>query len=74
MAALAAHRREREQRVLEALREARRATAADLVRAAYGPELDAKLVAGATRSLLAHLIKLADEGAAARDGDVFEAG
>lgn len=74
VAALAAHRREREQRVLEALREARRATAADLVRAAYGPELDAKLVAGATRSLLAHLIKLADEGAAARDGDVFEAG
>jgi glyoxylase-like metal-dependent hydrolase (beta-lactamase superfamily II) len=73
IAALAAHRRAREQRVLEALREARRATPADLVRAAYGPDLDAKLVPAAARSLLAHLIKLADEGAAARDGDVFEA-
>jgi glyoxylase-like metal-dependent hydrolase (beta-lactamase superfamily II) len=73
VAALAAHRREREQRVLEALREARRATALDLVQAAYGPTLDPRLVAGAARSLLAHLIKLADEGAARRDGAHFEA-
>jgi hydroxyacylglutathione hydrolase len=40
---------------------------------AYGPELDARLVPAAARSLLAHLIKLAAEGQAVRDGDVFEA-
>jgi len=73
VAALAAHRREREQKVLEALREARRATATALVPPVYGPELDQRLVPGAARSLLAHLIKLAAEGAAVRDGDVFEA-
>lgn len=73
VAALAAHRMEREAKVLDALRAARRATAMQLVPAAYGPELDAKLVPAAARSLLAHLIKLAAEGAAARDGDSFEA-
>jgi hydroxyacylglutathione hydrolase len=73
VAALAAHRREREAKVLDALRAARRATARDLVPGAYGPELDARLVPAAARSLLAHLIKLAAEGQAVRDGDVFEA-
>jgi glyoxylase-like metal-dependent hydrolase (beta-lactamase superfamily II) len=73
VAALAAHRREREAKVLEALRAARRATAAELVPPVYGPELDPRLVGGAARSLLAHLIKLETEGAAARDGDAFEA-
>jgi glyoxylase-like metal-dependent hydrolase (beta-lactamase superfamily II) len=73
VAALAAHRIEREQKVLEALRRARRATALELVPASYGPELDPRLVSAAARSLLAHLIKLADEGAAARDGEVFVA-
>jgi len=73
VAALAAHRREREQKVLEALREARRATARELVPPVYGPELDPRLVNGAARSLLAHLIKLAAEGAAEQDGDAFEA-
>jgi glyoxylase-like metal-dependent hydrolase (beta-lactamase superfamily II) len=72
VAALAAHRMEREAKVLEALRAARRATALDLVPAAYGPELDPRLVPAAARSLLAHLIKLAGEGAAARDGEWFE--
>ncbi len=72
VAALAAHRLEREAKVLDALRAARRATAWELVRAVYGPELDPRLVAGAARSLLAHLIKLAAEGAATRDGDTFE--
>ncbi|MGG5808952.1 MBL fold metallo-hydrolase [Falsiroseomonas sp. CW058] len=72
VAALAAHRREREARVLDALRAARRATAAALVPAVYGPDLDAKLAPAAARSLLAHLIKLADEGAAFREGDSFE--
>jgi len=74
VAALAAHRMEREAKVREALRAARRATARELVPAVYGPELDARLVGGAARSLLAHLIKLAAEGAAARDGEWFEAG
>ena len=73
VAALAAHRMEREARVLDALRAARRATAMQLVPAAYGPELDPKLVPAAARSLLAHLIKLAAEGAAVRDGESFEA-
>ena len=73
VAALAAHRMEREAKVLDALRAARRATAMQLVPAAYGPELDPKLVPAAARSLLAHLIKLAAEGAVARDGDSFEA-
>lgn len=73
VAALAAHRLEREAKVLDALRAARRATATQLVPAAYGPELDPKLVPAAARSLLAHLIKLAAEGGAARDGDSFEA-
>jgi hydroxyacylglutathione hydrolase len=45
----------------------------ELVRPVYGPELDARLVNGAARSLLAHLIKLAAEGQAARYGDHFEA-
>ncbi len=73
IAALAAHRREREAKVLDALRAARRATAKALVPPVYGPELDPRLVNGAARSLLAHLIKLAAEGAALRDGDMFEA-
>lgn len=73
IAALGAHRREREQKVLDALRQARRATALELVPAAYGPTLEPRLVPAAARSLLAHLIKLEAEGAARRDGDSFEA-
>lgn len=72
VAALAAHRLEREAKVLDALRTARRATAADLVPPVYGPTLDPKLTPAAARSLLAHLIKLAAEGEAVRDGDWFE--
>jgi glyoxylase-like metal-dependent hydrolase (beta-lactamase superfamily II) len=73
MAALAAHRLEREAKVRDALRAARRATARDLVPAVYGPVLDERLVPAAARSLLAHLVKLAAEGEAARDGEAFEA-
>jgi len=72
VAALAAHRREREAKVLDALRVAQRATALELVPAVYGPVLHTKLVPAAARSLLAHLIKLAAEGQAVRDGDSFE--
>lgn len=73
VAALAAHRRDREAMVLDALRAARRATARDLVPPVYGPTLDERLLPAAARSLLAHLIKLAAEGAAARDGEHWEA-
>jgi len=72
VAALAEHRREREQRVLDALRAAGRATAHDLVPAAYGPTLDPRLLPGAARSLLAHLLKLAAEGTVRQEGDHFE--
>lgn len=73
MAALAAHRLEREAMVLDALRAARRATAHALVPPVYGPSLDPRLVPAAARSLLAHLIKLEGEGAARRDGENWEA-
>ncbi|HWT07902.1 MAG TPA: MBL fold metallo-hydrolase [Roseomonas sp.] len=72
VAALAAHRREREAMVEAALRAARRATAQELVPPVYGPALDARLVPAAARSLLAHLVKLAAEGMAIRDGDHWE--
>jgi glyoxylase-like metal-dependent hydrolase (beta-lactamase superfamily II) len=71
LAALAAHRREREAKVLEALRAARRATAAELVPPVYGPGLEPRLAPAAARSLQAHLLKLAGEGEAARDGEAF---
>lgn len=73
VAALTAHRLEREAMVLDALRKARRATATELVPPVYGSALDRRLVPAAARSLLAHLIKLATEGAVARDGDHWEA-
>ena len=69
LAALAAHREEREALVAEALaRAGRPATAAELVEPVYGA-LDPRLVAAAGRSLLAHLIKLETEGAAKREGE-----
>jgi glyoxylase-like metal-dependent hydrolase (beta-lactamase superfamily II) len=72
IAALIAHREEREATVLEALRAAGgAATAAALVPAVYGPALDPKLAPAAARSLLAHLVKLADEGFAVADRDGF---
>ena len=67
LAALRAHRVEREEKTLEALRAAGTAKAVDLVPPVYGP-LDPRLVPAAGRSLLAHLIKLEREGAVARDG------
>jgi glyoxylase-like metal-dependent hydrolase (beta-lactamase superfamily II) len=73
IAALAAHRVEREAKVLDALRKAQRATARELVPTVYGPALDTRLAPAAARSLLAHLIKLAGEGAAVAEGDWFEA-
>ncbi|WP_424134146.1 MBL fold metallo-hydrolase [Roseomonas chloroacetimidivorans] len=75
IAALIAHRQEREARVLDMLRAAPggMATAAGLVPPVYGPALDPKLAPAAARSLLAHLLKLAAEGAAAREGEGFRA-
>ncbi|WP_439596976.1 MBL fold metallo-hydrolase [Falsiroseomonas sp.] len=72
VAALAAHRLEREAKVFHALRHAGRATALELVPPVYGPVLDVKLVPAAARSLLAHLLKLVAEGQAAQDGQHFE--
>ncbi|GGC40928.1 MBL fold metallo-hydrolase [Siccirubricoccus deserti] len=63
--ALHAHRMEREEKVLAALRQAGTATAEELVGPVYGP-LDPRLVTPAGRSLLSHLIKLEGEGLAAR--------
>ena len=71
VADLIAHRREREAKVLEALRGAGEATAAALVPAVYGPVLEPRLTPAAARSLLAHLVKLAGEGLAVRDGEGF---
>jgi glyoxylase-like metal-dependent hydrolase (beta-lactamase superfamily II) len=68
LAALAAHREEREAKVLAALQAAGRATPAELVPSVYGP-LDARLVGPAGRSLLSHLIKLEAEGQVARQGE-----
>ena len=72
LAALKAHREEREAKVLAALRAAGRARPADLVPSVYGP-LDARLVGPAGRSLLSHLIKLEGEGLARREGEAWEA-
>ncbi|MDQ1081745.1 MBL fold metallo-hydrolase [Pseudoroseomonas cervicalis] len=65
--ALLAHRLEREAKVLAALRAAGPASAEALVPAVYGA-LDARLVPAAGRSLLAHLLKLEDEGQVTREG------
>jgi glyoxylase-like metal-dependent hydrolase (beta-lactamase superfamily II) len=71
VAGLAAHRREREARVIEALHAAGEASAEALVPAVYGPALDPRLVRGAARSLLAHLLKLRDEGVAEESGGLW---
>jgi glyoxylase-like metal-dependent hydrolase (beta-lactamase superfamily II) len=68
LTALAAHRMEREAKVLAALQAAGRATAVELVGPVYGP-LDQRLVGPAGRSLLSHLIKLEGERAVLRDGE-----
>ncbi|MBB5694774.1 MBL fold metallo-hydrolase [Muricoccus pecuniae] len=74
IAALIAHREEREARVLEALRRAGRPVDAPaLVPAVYGPALDPGLAPAAARSLLAHLVKLAGEGLAMAEGELFRA-
>lgn len=73
LAALKAHRLEREAKVLEALRAAGAATAVELVPPVYGP-LDPRLVGPAGRSLLSHLIKLEQENLAVReDGERWRA-
>lgn len=71
VAALAAHRRDREAAVQAALRGVAGATATDLVSAVYGGALDPRLVPAAARSLLAHLLKLETEGVAMRQGDLW---
>ncbi|UPG71177.1 MBL fold metallo-hydrolase [Roseomonas gilardii subsp. gilardii] len=74
LAALARHREAREAKVLAALRAAEGVVRAeDLVPPVYGPALDPRLVGGAARSLLAHLLKLSAEGRARREEDGFRA-
>ena len=72
-AALAAHRMEREAKVLEALKRAPGATPQELVPPVYGPDLDPRLIPAAARSLLAHLIKLEAEGAARNEAGRWSA-
>jgi hydroxyacylglutathione hydrolase len=73
-AALLAHRRRREARVLEALAAAGTASAEALVPAVYGPGLEPRLAPAAARSLLAHLLKLEAEGRVARSGGLWRSG
>jgi glyoxylase-like metal-dependent hydrolase (beta-lactamase superfamily II) len=73
VAGLAAHRREREARVVDALRAAGEARVEALVPAVYGPALDPRLVAGAARSLLAHLLKLRQDGVAREEAGLWTA-
>ncbi|MFL5277058.1 MAG: MBL fold metallo-hydrolase [Myxococcales bacterium] len=61
-----AHRLEREERVVSALRIAGRATPAELVPPSY-PDVKPEMYPFAERSLLAHLQKLVREGRARRD-------
>lgn len=70
LAALAAHREKREERVIAALANKGRATADELVGPVYGP-MDPRLIRAAGRSLLAHLIKLEAEGVVRRDGEAW---
>ncbi|MDT8329665.1 MBL fold metallo-hydrolase [Roseomonas gilardii] len=74
LAALVRHREAREAKVLAALRAAAgRVSAEDLVPPVYGPALDPRLVRGAARSLLAHLLKLTAEGQARQEAGGFRA-
>jgi glyoxylase-like metal-dependent hydrolase (beta-lactamase superfamily II) len=68
--ALLAHRREREELVLEALRRHGPATVEALVPPVYGA-LDPRLLRAAGHSLLAHLRKLAAEGQAIQQNEVW---
>ena len=65
--ALIAHRRMRRDAILAALK-AGPATPAELVAKVYEP-LDPRLVHAAARSVLAHLIELAQDGKVAQDGE-----
>jgi glyoxylase-like metal-dependent hydrolase (beta-lactamase superfamily II) len=65
--ALIAHRRMRRDAIMKALK-AGAATPEELVAKVYEP-LDPRLVRAASRSVLAHLIELAQDGAAAADGE-----
>ena len=67
---LAQHRQRREARIVAALREGGPMAVPALVGQVYGP-LDPRLVGAAGRSLLAQLIMLEGEGAAAREGEVW---
>ncbi len=65
--ALIAHRRARRAAILAALGHGS-ARPDELVPTVYGPDLDPRLVHAAARSVLAHLIELAGDGAVIEDG------
>ncbi|HVJ55237.1 MAG TPA: MBL fold metallo-hydrolase [Aliidongia sp.] len=67
--ALLGHRRHREGAILRRVIE-RPSDVAGLVAAIY-KELDPRLVPAASRSVLAHLIKLVDDGKIRRDGEIY---
>jgi glyoxylase-like metal-dependent hydrolase (beta-lactamase superfamily II) len=71
VAALTAHRLEREAKVLDAVRRHGPATPEALVAPVYGPALDPRLAPAAARSLLAHLLKLEGEGQVMRDREYW---
>jgi len=71
--ALATHRRRREARVVAALREVGRASAVALVGPVYGP-MDPKLQGAASRSLLANLMMLEEDGLVRREGEEWVMG
>ncbi len=64
------HRLEREAKVLDALRANPGLTSMELVPHVY-QDVDKKLYAWAERSLLAHLMKLEEDGVARRDGETW---
>ncbi len=72
VAELLEHRLKREAAIAAALGPEPRAPA-ELIDTVYGPIAD-NLRAPAERSVLAHLLKLEDEGRAKRDGDLWRAG
>jgi glyoxylase-like metal-dependent hydrolase (beta-lactamase superfamily II) len=67
--ALAAHRRQRESQILDALHAAGPATAAVLATEIYH-DVDARLLPAAERNVLAHLVDLEDKGVVRAEGRV----
>jgi glyoxylase-like metal-dependent hydrolase (beta-lactamase superfamily II) len=70
--ALLFHRELREGAILSALRNGRSATSFELMHRLYS-QIDPSLRRAAERNVIAHLVKLASEGKAVQDGDMWSA-